>query len=69
MKLEETSLRGGVSRKIAMSIRVAGRLQKGCIQASFVMTQGMVVNPPKALGRRGKAKGLTIWLQPRKELR
>ena len=29
------------------------------------MTQGMAVNQPKALGRGGKNKGFTVWLQLR----
>ena len=58
-KLEGSSLRGEVSRKTSTSLKVAGRLQKECIQARFDMTQGMVVNPPKA-PERGKVKGLSL---------
>ena len=43
----------------ATSLRVAGRLQKRCIQTRFEMIKGMTVNPPKAPRRERKVKGFT----------
>ena len=53
-KLEGSSLQGGVSRKIATSLSVAGRLKNGCIRVRPEMAQDMAINShmPRVEGPR-----------------
>ena len=78
---EENSVRGEISRiNLEMSsreIELQGRLQRDVNRVKVLRegemkhsgkAQAMTINPPKVPGRGAIVKGLTILLQPRKEL-
>jgi len=61
-KLEGSSLRGGVLRKIATGLSVAGRLKKRCIRVRLEMAHGMAVNSQRPRGEGARVKNFTVRL-------